>query len=130
MIPNGPRRTLLMGGVVALWLVGIAVIFGAYAFKRETVVISHWANGHMAAASLLPTFARDFNAAQHITQSGKVIEVRPFEVNSGAITCQLIRRVKPGTGSWWRMRAPTARTPTSIPTRSSSRRPPITGSGR
>ena len=98
MIPIGPRRSLLMGGVVALWLVGIAVIFGTYAFKRETVVISHWANGHMAAASLLPTFARDFNAAQHITQSGKVIEVRPVEVNSGAITCQLIRRVKPGAG--------------------------------
>ena len=92
-----PGRSWLIGGVVALWIVGIVSIF-AYAMVRETVVVTHWANGHMTNAALLPTFAREFNAAGHVTRSGKRIEVRPIEVNSGAITCQLIRRANPGTG--------------------------------
>jgi len=97
MVSHIPGRSWLIGGVVALWLVGIVAIF-AYALVRETVVVTHWANGHMTNAALLPTFAREFNAAGHTTRSGKRIEVRPIEVNSGAITCQLIRRVNPGMG--------------------------------
>jgi Ca-activated chloride channel homolog len=92
-----PGRSQLIGGVVALWIIGIVAIF-AYAFTRETVVVTHWANGHMTNAALLPAFAREFNAAGHTTQSGKRIEIQPLEVNSGAITCQLIRRVNPSTG--------------------------------
>jgi Ca-activated chloride channel family protein len=89
-------RSQLIGGVVAAWCIGIAAIFG-YAMSRETVVVTHWANGHMTSATLLPAFAREFNAAGHTTRSGKRIEVRPIEVNSGAITCQLVRRVNAAT---------------------------------
>jgi Ca-activated chloride channel homolog len=92
-----PGRSWLIGGVVAFWIVGIVAIFG-YAMMRETVVVTHWANGHMTNAALLPAFAREFNAAGNTTRSGKRIEIRPIEVNSGAITCQLIRRANPGTG--------------------------------
>jgi Ca-activated chloride channel family protein len=90
-------RSGLIGVVVALWIIGVVAIF-ASSLARDTVVVTHWANGHMTTPSLLPAFAREFNAAGHTTRSGKRIEVRPIEVNSGAITCQLIRRVNPGTG--------------------------------
>ena len=92
-----PGRSWLIGGVVTVWIVGIVAIF-AFAMMRETVVVTHWANGHMTSSALLPAFAREFNAAGHVTRSGKRIEIRPIEVNSGAITCQLIRRANPGTG--------------------------------
>lgn len=97
MISFSPGRSWLIGGVVALWIGGIVAIF-VYAMSRETIVVTHWANGHMTNSTLLPTFARAFNAAGHTTQSGKRIEIQPIEVNSGAIMCQLVRRANPGTG--------------------------------
>src|SRR4051794_9078518 len=72
-------RSQPIGGVVAAWCIGILAIFG-YALTRETVVVTHWANGHMTSDMLLPAFAREFNAAGHTTPSGKRIEVRPIEV--------------------------------------------------
>src|SRR3954451_8411998 len=91
-----PGRSWFIGAVAVLWVIGIIAIF-AYAMNRETVVVTHWANGHMTSPTLLPSFAHEFNAAGHTTSSGKRIEVRTVEVNSGAITCQLIRRINPTT---------------------------------
>src|SRR4029078_3345637 len=63
----------------------------------ESVVVTHWANGHMMTAPLLPAFAQQFNAAGHTTRSGRRIEVRPALVTSGVMTCELIKRVNPNT---------------------------------
>ena len=90
-----PGRTRLIGIIVALWLVGVVALLVS-STARQTVVVTHWANGHMTTDSLLPGFAHQFNAAHHLTQSGKLIEIRPIEVNSGAITCQLVKRTSPG----------------------------------
>ena len=90
-----PGRTRLIGIIVALWLVGVVALL-ANSAARQTVVVTHWANGHMTTDSLLPGFAHQFNAAYHLTQSGKLIEIRPIEVNSGAMTCQLVKRASPG----------------------------------
>ncbi|MFN8637106.1 MAG: extracellular solute-binding protein [Chloroflexota bacterium] len=73
----------------------MAVVF-MLASSRETVVVTHWANGHMTSDALLPGFARRFNADRHFTSSGKPIEVRPIEANSGTMTCQLVKRTSPG----------------------------------
>ena len=54
MISFNPGRSWLIGGVVAFWIVGVIAIF-AYSMTRETVVVTHWANGHMTSAPLLPT---------------------------------------------------------------------------
>ena len=53
MISFSPGRSWLIGGVVALWIGGIVAIF-VYAMSRETIVVTHWANGHMTNATLLP----------------------------------------------------------------------------
>src|SRR5215212_1440002 len=90
-----PGRTRLIGIIVALWLVGVVALL-ANSAARQTVVVTHWANGHMTTDSLLPGFAHQFNAAYHLTESGKLIEIRPIEVNSGAMTYQLVKRASPG----------------------------------
>jgi Ca-activated chloride channel family protein len=63
-----------------------------------TVVVVHWANGHMAGDdALLPTLADLFNAAGYRTPDGNRIIVRPRLVNSGSINRELMSRIR-GTG--------------------------------
>lgn len=91
-------RTQLLGVVVALWLAGIFVFFRIVT-AESTLVISHWANVYMMDPTLLPAFAKHFNAAGHRTGSGTRIEVRPVLVNSGVITEELVSRATTGHSS-------------------------------
>lgn len=91
------RRSWMLVGVAILWLVAAVIIVAPWA-RQDVVVVTHWANGHMTSASLLPTFASQFNAGNRTVGSGKRIEVRPVTANSGAIACQLIRRANANAG--------------------------------
>jgi len=79
-------------GIGVLWLAGLVAIYAAQP-SRDTIVVNHWANGHMMDAPLLPGFAATFNAAGNRTASGRVIEVRPYLANSSVIAGGLIGRV-------------------------------------
>ncbi len=86
------KRARLVIGVV--WLAGLGIVWAAPA-PAESVVINHWANGHMMTDPLLPAFAKAFNAAGNRTSSGRIIEVRTYLANSSVISSGLIGRVDP-----------------------------------
>jgi len=88
-------RNRFLAAIGALWLVGAIMVF-AVSTRQETIVVTHWANGHMMNEALLPTFAKQFNAGKYRTSSGKQIKVEAYTVNSGVMTCQLIKRASHG----------------------------------
>ena len=94
---HGTRAQLLIL-VVAVWLAGIFVFFRVVT-AESTLVLSHWANVYMMDPTLLPAFAKQFNAAGHRTSAGTRIEVQPVLVNSGVITEELISRATTGHSS-------------------------------
>lgn len=91
----GPARRRLLAGIAAAWLAVAAGLYGSPAggarpggagstglndpgtpVGANTVVVTHWAGGHLMPDHLLPKFAREFNAGDRRTASGKRIEVR------------------------------------------------------
>ena len=85
----------------AIWLIGVFFLAAPALSEKapNTIVLSHWANGHMMSEALLPSMADRFNEAGYKTASGLRIEVRPVLVNSGIIAEGLIGRLKPGAPS-------------------------------
>src|SRR5688500_20249162 len=70
--------------IAVLWLLGTAAILNAS--PAEDVLVVHWANGHMMdSPSLLPAFAKAFNAQNLETESGKQIRIKVYRANSGEI---------------------------------------------
>ncbi len=67
------------------------------ASRGGTVVVVHWANGHLAGDdALIPAFVQRFNAAGYQTSAGNRIEVQWQRVNSGVIKQELLSRVQTG----------------------------------
>jgi hypothetical protein len=81
--------------VVVTWAIGVLAII---ATVPRSVVVVHWANGHMVERdALFPAFAREFNGSGRRTASGKPIRVQVVPANSGEITGELVSRVAHGT---------------------------------
>jgi Ca-activated chloride channel family protein len=93
------RAGAVQATIAVIWLLGAAVIIGIGPPPPSTVVVVHWANGHVMTPALLESFARTFNGEDHRSASGKRIEVQPVLVNSSVIAEGLIARIKPGAVS-------------------------------
>jgi Ca-activated chloride channel family protein len=82
--------------IALVWLVGAAALLET-ASSSSTVVVTHWANGHMTdSPELLPAFTRAFNQSHPTTDSGKPIEIDFLKANSGEITGELKARILHG----------------------------------
>ncbi|HLF07906.1 MAG TPA: VWA domain-containing protein [Dehalococcoidia bacterium] len=90
-------RERLLALVATLWLFGVAaVIVWGLVKPPPTVVVTHWASGHMARPALLPAFSDEFNKANHLTQSGKRIVVRFHGYGSQEQADDLVSRISKG----------------------------------
>src|SRR5947208_8207148 len=97
MIDLRSTRHRLFLAIVAAWLLGATFVGASVVLGQpKPVVVTHWANGHLMSDSLLPAFAKSFNAAHHTTASGARVEIRPVLANSGVIKNQLINRFTMG----------------------------------
>jgi Ca-activated chloride channel homolog len=85
--------------IAAVWAVGVVAMVAAWPMPAaSTVVVTHWVNPYLMESDMLPAFAASFNAAGHRTSAGKLIEVRPYSVNSGNVFVELTALAR--TGQW------------------------------
>ena len=84
----------------AIILVLMAALAGGLAFHfvgvggGETVVVSHWATGHLTREGLLKEMAEEFNKSGHRTQAGSRIVVEVYDAPSelqGKYVSELLR---------------------------------------
>ena len=81
--------------IAVVWAAGLAIILLTV---PQSVVIVHWANGHMVdSETLYPNFAREFNRSGYRTASGRRITVQIVRANSGEIAGELTARIIRGT---------------------------------
>jgi Ca-activated chloride channel homolog len=96
--PDVLRRAGL-AAIGLFWLIAVGWITGPIwpdvVQPPGTVVVVHWANGHLSGDDvLLPAFTERFNAAGHRTAAGNLIRVKQYLVNSGNIERELVSRVQ------------------------------------
>lgn len=90
-------RRLGLAAIGLCWLVAVGwITWPPPGFPApETVVVVHWANGHMSGDDvLLPAFAQRFNAAGYRTAAGHPIRVEQYLVNSSVIMQELLSRAQ------------------------------------
>src|SRR5687767_3412477 len=89
--------TTIKLAIAVTWALGALAMVGVWPMpRRETVVVTHWANVYTMQENVLPALAAKFNAGGHHTSAGQPIEVRPIFVNSGRIESELVSRARTG----------------------------------
>ncbi|MFM2077245.1 MAG: hypothetical protein RJA49_1135 [Actinomycetota bacterium] len=91
------RRYLAVVSVLALFAFGAVVARNAIREHRVVVEVVHWSNSHLMRDGLLPSMAKKFNAARHMTASGALIKVVVVNCDSAVQVADLTRRLK-GSG--------------------------------
>ncbi|TAK21266.1 MAG: VWA domain-containing protein [Chloroflexota bacterium] len=107
------NRKALLAAIVGGWIVALALVFGSPLIRSDTVVVTHWANGHMMRPALLPAFAEKFNRTGVTTRSGKPMTVRMVGLDSGVEADEVIARLSDGAPIDPKLADPTIITPSA-----------------